>query len=74
MQTAPVSPPPRPPRDGNVTMGSHDWRNDPNPKGGAMFHRWGRMALKLVVLILLVIAVGQLALVLIQLVRLQFVS
>jgi hypothetical protein len=74
MKTAPVSPPPRPPRNGNVTLGSYDWHNNPNSKGGAIFHRWGRMFLKLVVVGLLAIAVGQLALVLFQIVRLQFVS
>jgi hypothetical protein len=74
MKTAPVSPPPRPPRNGNVTLGSYDWHNNPNPKRGAIFHRWGQMLLKFVVVGLLAIAVGQLALVLFQIVRLQFVS
>ena len=74
MKTAPVLPPPRPPRDGNVTTGSCDWHNNPNSKGDAIFLLWGRMLLKFVVLVLLAIAVGQLALVLFQIVRLQFVS
>ena len=55
-------------------MGSYDWHNNPNSKAGAMFHRWGRMLLKFVVVVLLTIAVGQLALVMFQIVRLQFVS
>ena len=71
MKTAPASPPPRPPRDGDVTLGSHDWHNNPNSKGGARFHRWGRMLLKFVVVVLLAIAVGQLAFVLFEMVRWQ---
>lgn len=74
MKTAPVSPPPRPPRNGNITMGYHDWSNNPNSRGRAIFLRYGRMLLKFVVLVLLAIAVGQLALVLFQIVRLQFVT
>ncbi|TAK92802.1 MAG: hypothetical protein EPO07_19040 [Verrucomicrobia bacterium] len=74
MKTAPVMPPPRPPRDGDVVMGFHDWNENPNAGRWAKWRRFGRMLLKFLVLILFAIAVGQLALIVFQIVRLQFVS
>ena len=74
MKTAPLMPPPRPPRTGDIGLGSHDWHDDPNSRGGAMFRRSWRMLFKFVVIALLAVAVGQLALVLFQIVRLRFFS
>jgi hypothetical protein len=72
MKTAPLMPPPRPPRDGNVASGLNDWHDDPNSRGGAMFLRGWRMLLKFVVVALLAVGVGQLALILFQTVRWGF--
>ena len=55
-------------------MGFYEWHDHSNSQGGAILHRCWRMLLKFAVLALLAIAVGQLALVLFQIVRLQFVS
>lgn len=74
MKTAPVMPPPRPPRDGNVTMGFSDWHDNPNAGRTAKLFRYGLMLAKVLVLVLFVIALGQLGLILIQLARLQFFS
>ena len=74
MRTAPVMPPPRPPRDRNMATGAHDWHD--NPYGGfrARYRRYGRMLAKLVVLVMFAVAVGQLALILFETVRLYFFS
>lgn len=74
MKTAPMSPPPRPPRDGNVTMGFYDWHDNPNAGRSAKWFRYGRMLAKFVVLILFAIAIGQLGLILFQIVRLGLFS
>ena len=74
MKTAPVMPPPRPPRDGDVVMGFSDWHENPNAGFGAKSLRYGRMLLKFLVLILFAIAVGQLGLILFQIVRLRLFS
>jgi len=55
-------------------MGFYDWHDNPNAGRRAILARYARMFWKFVVLVLLAIAVGQLALVLFQIVRLQFVS
>ena len=74
MKTATLSPPPRPPRNGNFTADLGE------PDGGGKSNRldvilrWCRRCLKLAVVVLLVIAVAQLALVLFQTVRLWFFS
>ena len=74
MKTAPVMPPPRPPRDGNVLAGSHDWHDNPNAGGRARWYRFGLMSLKFLVFLLLAFAIGQLALIVFNIVRLQFLS
>jgi hypothetical protein len=74
MQTAPVMPPPRPPRGGNLAMASDDWHENPNAGRRAKWFRYGRMLAKFVVLLLFAIAVGQLGLVLFQIVRLGLFS
>ena len=74
MNTAPVMPPPRPSRDGNVATGFHDWHDNPNAGRPAKLRRYGRMFAKFLVLVLFAIAVGQLGLILIQTVHLQFFS
>jgi hypothetical protein len=72
VKTATLSPPPRPPRNGNFTGGLGE------PAGGGKsgrhtsLFRWCQMGLKLAVAILFVIAVAQLALILFQTVRLWF--
>ena len=55
-------------------MGFYDWHDNPNAGRGATLLRYGRMLLKILVLILFAIAVGQLGLILFQIVRLQFFS
>jgi len=69
MQTATLSPPPRPPRNGNFTgaLGEPDGRGR-----RAIVLRWCVMFLKLVVAILFVIAGAQLAFILFRTVRLWF--
>jgi hypothetical protein len=74
MKTAPVMPPPRPPSNGNITMGFHEWHGKPGGRFGFLFARYGRMLLKLLVLGLLAVAVGQLGLIVFQTVRLWFFS
>jgi hypothetical protein len=74
MKTAPVMPPPRPPRDGNILASNYDWHNDPNAGRHARWHRFGLMALKFFVFLLLAVAIGQLTLIIFQTVRLQFFS
>jgi hypothetical protein len=72
MNTATLSPPPRPPRTGNIRggLGEPD-RN--GPRGGRTgFSRWWRMGAKLLVAILLVIVITQLAVILFRTVRLWF--
>jgi len=72
MQTAPVSPPPRPPRDGNVITGSHDWHDNSNAGRRAKWFRYGLMVLKCAVLILFAAGIGELAVVLFRVLRLQY--
>ena len=55
-------------------MDSGDWQGEPNAGFGARWLRYGRMLAKFLVLVLFAIAVGQLALILVQIVRLQFFS
>ena len=74
MKTAPVMPPPRPPRNGNITMGFHEWHGHPGGRFGFLFARYGRMVLKALVLGLLAVAVGQLGYIVFQTVRLWFFS
>lgn len=71
MQTAPVMPPPRPPRDGNVLAGSYDWHDNPNAGWRARWSRMGLIGVKYFVFLLLAVAVGQLAFIIFQTVRLQ---
>jgi hypothetical protein len=72
MNTATLSPPPRPPRNGNFTgaLGEPDGSRTPGRLASVL--SWGRMFLKLLVCILFVIAVAQLAFILFQTVRLWF--
>ena len=74
MQTQPVMPPPRPPRNGNVLASCYDWHDNPNADRRARWHRFSLMALKFLVLLLLAVAIGQLALIIFQTVRLNFFS
>ena len=74
MKTAPVMPPPRPPRDGNIASAAGDWHDDPNSWHRAKRLCYGRMLAKFVVLVLFAIAVGQLGLILFQIVRLGLFS
>jgi hypothetical protein len=74
MKTVPVMPPPRPPRAGNVLAGADDWHNNPNAGWRARWFRFGLMGLKILVFLLLAVALGQLALILFSIVRLQFFS
>jgi len=74
MKTAPLMPPPRPPRDGNIATGAYDWHDNPNDGFRARCRRYGRMLAKLVVLILLAVVVGQLGVILFQIVRLGLFS
>lgn len=74
MNTAPVMPPPRLPRNGSVGRDFHDWHDKPNAGRTVKLLRYGRMLAKFLVLALFAIAVGQLGLILFQIVRLQFVS
>ena len=55
-------------------MGFYDWHDNPNAGRWARLLRYGRMFAKLLVLVLFAIAVGQLGLILFQIVRLQFFS
>jgi hypothetical protein len=73
MKTAPLSPPPRPPRTGNSTSGFYEWHGGPNP-GSRQPRHWWHMFLKFVVLVLFAMAAGQLALIIFQTVRLWFFS
>ena len=73
MKPATLMPPPRPPRGGNTAMGAYDWHDNPNA-GRAILLRYVRMFLNVCVLLLLATAVGQLAVVLIQIVRLGLFS
>jgi hypothetical protein len=52
-------------------MGFYDWHDNPNAGRRAKLLRYGRMFAKFVVLGLLAIAVGQLGLILFQIVRLR---
>ena len=70
MKTAPVMPPPRPPRDGNIAMGAYDWHDNPNAGKRARWYRFGLMSLKFLVFLLLAFAIGQLALIVFNIVRL----
>jgi len=72
MQTMPVMPPPRPPRDGNIATGSYDWHDNPNMGRWAKLLFLGRMFAKLLVFGLLAIALSQMGLILFKIVRLQF--
>jgi hypothetical protein len=74
MNTATLSPPPRPPRNGNFTGASGEPNGGGTPGRLVGVLRWGRMFLKLLVCILLVIAATQLAFILFQTVRLWFFS
>lgn len=74
MKTAPLMPPPRPPRGGNFATDSGDWHDNPNASFGERWLRYGRMLAKFLVLVLFAIAVGQLGLILVQIVRLRFFS
>ena len=74
MKPAPAMPPPRPPRDGNINPGFYDWHDNPNAGCGAKLLLYGRMFLKFLVFILFAVAVGQLGLIVFQIVRLQFFS
>lgn len=67
-------PPPRPPRGGNVLADSCDWYNNPNAGWRARWYCYGLMGLKLFVFLLLAVAIGQLALIIFQAVRLQLFS
>jgi hypothetical protein len=55
-------------------MGCYDWHDNPDAGHGAKWLRLGRMLAKFVVLVLFAIAVGQLGLILFQIVRLRFFS
>ena len=55
-------------------MGSGDWHDNPNAGFGKRWLRYGRMLAKFLVLVLFAIAVGQLGIILFQIVRLQFFS
>jgi len=55
-------------------MGSHDWHDNPNAGRRAKWFRYGQMLAKFVVLVLLAIAVGQLGIILFQIVRLGLFS
>ena len=55
-------------------MGCYDWHENPNAGRMAKLLRWGRRLAKFVVLVLFAIAVGQLGLILVQIVRVQFFS
>jgi hypothetical protein len=55
-------------------MASDDWHENPNAGRRAKWFRYGRMLAKFVVLLLFAIAVGQLGLVLFQIVRLGLFS
>jgi hypothetical protein len=55
-------------------MGFHEWHGKPGGRFGFLFARYGRMLLKLLVLGLLAVAVGQLGLIVFQTVRLWFFS
>jgi hypothetical protein len=55
-------------------MGSYDWHDNPNAGRGAKWFRYGRMLAKFTVLVLFAIAVGQLGLILFQIVRLGLFS
>ena len=55
-------------------MGAYDWHDNPNAGGRVILLRYARMFLKACVLLLLATAVGQLAVVLIQIVRLGLFS
>jgi len=72
MKTAPLMPPPRPPRTGNIATGFYEWHNNPNAGGRARLLRYALMGLKVLVLLLLAVALGQLALVIFNIVRLGF--
>ena len=74
MKTAPAMPPPRPPRTGNLATGCPDWPDHPNAGRGAKWLFYGRVFLKFLVLFLLTVAIGQLALIIFQTVRLYFFS
>lgn len=74
MQTATLSPPPRPPWNVNVIGAPGEPDGGGKPGRFAGVRRWCRMFLKLVVGILLVIAVTQLAFILFQTMRLWFFS
>ncbi len=55
-------------------MGFYDWHDNPKAGRGATWLRYGKMLAKFLVLILLIIAVGQLGLILFQIVRLGLFS
>jgi len=74
MKTAPAMPPPSPPRDGNIATGADDWHDNPNAQRQGKWLRYGRILGKLVLLILLGLAAGQLGLILFQIVRLGLFS
>jgi hypothetical protein len=70
MKTATLSPPPRPPRDGNFTGGLGESGGGGESGRRAIILRWGRRFLKVGVFVLFVVALAQLAFVLVQTVRL----
>jgi len=55
-------------------MGFYDWHENPNAGRWAKWLRYSRMLAKFVVLILFAIAIGQLGLILFQIVRLGLFS
>ena len=55
-------------------MAAGDWHDSPNAGSSAKWRRYGRMLAKFVVLVLFVIAIGQLGLILFQIVRLGLFS
>jgi hypothetical protein len=71
MKTATLSLPPRPPRDGHVRSGLGEPDGEGSSGRSVNVLRW---CLKFAVIILLVIAVAQLALIMFQTVRLWFFS
>jgi len=70
VKTAPLSPPPRPPKNGRCAS------NLGEPGGGGKFggRPWWRTFLKFTVPVLFVVAAGQLAFILFQTMRLWFFS
>jgi len=74
MTTETFSPPPRPPKNGNIAGDLGEPDGSGKPGRHAVVLSWCRMLLKLVVGLLMVVAVAQLAFILFQTVRLWFFS